>query len=70
MTCSCIETVNKDLRDHHNTELVWVMAFNPGGPIRCVVDSQVHVKKRGAKPITVAANFCPFCGVKYGEDAS
>lgn len=70
MACTCIKTVNEDLRTKHNTELVWLMDFRGEGPTRCVVETQTHVKKRGAKPITVAANYCPFCGVKYEGDAA
>jgi hypothetical protein len=68
MTCKCIETVNKDLRKNHNTELVWLMTVKPNAPTRCVVDTQVHVSKRGAKPLMVAATYCPFCGSKYAAD--
>jgi hypothetical protein len=68
MTCKCIETVNKDLREKHNTELVWMMSLGGKPEARVKIEKQIHVKKRGAKAVPLAATYCPFCGTKYGED--
>jgi hypothetical protein len=66
--CDCIVEINKLLAPR-NTQLDLVLSLS-GKPDTVMIGASVIEKKRGARPIIMTANFCPFCGEKYMEDVS
>jgi hypothetical protein len=73
--CNCIQLTNEALeREGKNTRIVtsWLWDRETGAH-RSVVKIQTDVvtKKRGARPLTMLPNYCPFCGTPYpGEVAA
>jgi hypothetical protein len=73
MTCVCADLVDKKLAPR-NTRLSYMFGIMPLGKhqARALVAVQITTvkideKKRG-KPVAVAAQFCPFCGVALAAD--
>lgn len=66
MACDCIATVNAKLEeDGHNTCLTIPLVFGGDGVDRLMIRTEVKTPKRGAKPVSMFASYCPFCGEKY-----
>ncbi|MGO7089435.1 hypothetical protein AB9E14_23455 [Rhizobium leguminosarum] len=70
MTCTCIQTVNEKLATL-NTRLTqaWKMGDSPDEGLMLETD-QIEKGRGKPKAVAVFLTFCPFCGVKYGEDAA
>lgn len=64
--CNCITKVNK-LLEERNTVLDSTLILKRGATSRVAVRTSIRTPKRGARPCTMIASFCPFCGVKYKE---
>ena len=63
VVCGCIERVNEAL-SCQGAELD--ISFHSYDDIRVIVKTQHRYGVRKSKKlIALAANFCPFCGVKY-----
>ena len=65
--CNCIELTNKALVEH-NTELGLNFQINreTGSISTTIALSTVLVEqKRGARPVSILATFCPFCAERY-----
>jgi hypothetical protein len=62
--CGCIEAANKAL-EPHGTQLNVMYSFSGGQTAAIVASEKLPNARRGTKPKTVIATFCPFCGVKY-----
>lgn len=67
MACNCIEVVNAELAPR-NTQIHLPMFVMGGTPKPFVETIKLDEKKR-VKPVKMFASFCPFCGVKYGDEA-
>ena len=65
--CDCIEIINRQLEERgHNTELdITFSITDENEPARVVIATSVKTPKRGARPTSIRANYCPFCGEKY-----
>ena len=65
--CNCIEEFDKAFEEGgHNTELNTMMYYRAVPmQIRIKIETLVKEKKRGAKPVGVTAEYCPFCGEKH-----
>ena len=65
--CNCIQIVDAKLAEH-NTRLKLPIFFTAAGedprPTRLFVATEKATEKRG-KPVSMFANYCPFCGVRY-----
>lgn len=60
----CVETINAELKEKHNTVLTPVIDFSSQErELLLVATSKADSAKRG-KPQAMFANFCPFCGTK------
>ena len=69
MTCNCIETVNEKLASR-NTRLSQAIMFGESSHPGLMLETDQVEKGRGkAKAVSMFLTYCPFCGVKYGEDA-
>jgi hypothetical protein len=70
MTCTCIQTVNEKLATR-NTRLTqaWKMGDSPDEGLMLETD-QIEKGRGKPKAVAVFLTYCPFCGVKYGEDAA
>lgn len=77
MACECFARINKQLAERGATRLVNHMTFTEekgDQPSRLDMLDRAQIavelcadKKRGEKPLTLIATFCPFCGVRYEE---
>lgn len=68
MACKCLTEVDAALREHGSTRLDPAI-FVDGSQTRARVATCIPFfvkKKRGEKAKSVIADYCPFCGVKYG----
>ncbi|WP_017993891.1 hypothetical protein [Rhizobium leguminosarum] len=74
MTCTCIQTVNEKLAERNTRLMIPIILRFKGeekSPDRLmIVTEQIETGRGKAKATGVFASFCPFCGVKYGEDAA
>jgi len=69
MTCTCIETVNEKLATR-NTRLSQAFMFHEANHPGLMLETDQIEKGRGKpKAVSMFLTYCPFCGVKYGEDA-
>lgn len=83
MSCDCIDAVNKALTAKGATrlyvpiEMVWEHKDAQGNTVPTTMKAdRVAVgtilddlaKKRGEKPLSVIAAFCPFCGEAYDHN--
>lgn len=70
MTCQCVEIVNEKLKDR-NTRLF--QAFTLGaagvGDRLMLVTEQIEKGRGKEKPVGMFLTYCPFCGVKYQDNA-
>lgn len=67
--CDCITQVNEQLRKHR-TELDVTIAYPPNVLVMAKVSTYIPYglkTKRGQKPMSITATYCPFCGKKYKE---
>jgi hypothetical protein len=69
--CDCIDLTNKALVEH-NTEMG--LDFHIDRETVRVntsvsLTTRLIEKKRGARPISILATFCPFCGTRYLPEA-
>ncbi len=70
MTCTCIETVNEKLATR-NTRLSQAIMFQEANHPGLMLETDQIEKGRGKpKAVSMFLTYCPFCGVKYGEDAA
>lgn len=69
MTCTCIGTVNEKLATR-NTRLsqAWKMGDSPDEGLMLETE-QIETGRGKSKAVAMFLTYCPFCGVKYGEDA-
>lgn len=72
MTCTCIETVNELLKPRNTKLHEPMMIFNEDRQHHrlFVETAQIETGRGKPKAVSMFASFCPFCGVKYGEDAA
>ena len=71
MACNCIETINAELKEH--TLEAGILLRKNGmtsetysGLIR---KDNYRLETRSKKPRYFAHTFCPFCGVRYRDEA-
>ena len=71
MTCTCIETVNAKLATR-NTRLsqAWKISGETKDEGLMLETEQIETGRGKPKAVSIFLNYCPFCGVKYGEDAA
>ncbi len=65
--CECISRINADLKERGINAAIITNIF--GTPHATISLYKVDDKKRGKLPILMASK-CPFCGEKYGVEAS
>ena len=67
--CKCIHKVSDELAKF-NTTLRTTIALKKGGVARVFVSTEEIEHRRGKRPVTLVASFCPFCGKEYEKPAS
>jgi hypothetical protein len=61
--CTCIDKFNKELvAQGHNTQVISTLFTG-----KCALAVEKVDTKNRKKPLTVLANFCPLCGMKYPD---
>lgn len=66
MTCNCVKTVNENLKSHNTRlSLGFSMTQDYGVISRLLIQTEKADKNSRVKMTSVAATFCPFCGVKF-----
>lgn len=70
MACECIAVMNKAAAEH-NTRLCETFMFRRDSePTLLVVTLMTEkINTRDRKKVTLLPTFCPFCGVRYREEA-
>ena len=68
-TCDCIETVDKMLSDRNTRIMLPIMFGADQTPRPMIVTDQIQSGRGKPKAVGMFATFCPFCGVKYGQEA-
>lgn len=65
MTCSCIEVLEAKLAER-NTEIQTDIIFTYVDGVRPHIQTrQIETGRGKAKPTSIIASYCPFCGTKY-----
>lgn len=71
MACECMARFNERLADH-NTRIVEMISLS-GNLTEALCTPHIEVEKIDAKKrgraMGVIATFCPFCGVRYRQEA-
>lgn len=63
--CDCMAEIDQKLAEK-NTQISKAIVFRPPGE-RLMITTEIIAKKRGSRPVTLFATYCPFCGEAYGE---
>ena len=66
--CNCMNEIDAQLAPT-NTRIEKVITFRPSG-LRLRIATEVIEKKRGARPVTLFASFCPFCGEAIAKEGA
>lgn len=64
-SCNCI-TLTDEALAKTNEQLRTIHSLTGGWPERLYVETTPLAKKRGQKDRKILADYCPFCGVRYG----
>jgi len=66
--CICVDAVNDSLREK-NTRLALSFGASLLGFVAPMIKTErISNLRDGGKPACVVAQYCPFCGVRYGQE--